>query len=87
MMLPILLIITVTASFLIFGLILIIGSKKRWKVLFDEPSKWEKKYLPYGPELLRKWFGEKTLYYYDMFIGVVFTPGSIWLFVYMVFIV
>jgi len=81
-MASILLMVIVIFSFFIIGLVLIVGSLRRWEPLF-RPTGFHMRLFPY--RLMKKLYGDKVFASFHIFIGIVFVLGSIWLLIHILF--
>ena len=80
-MFPVILLITVILAFIGIGLFLVIGTLRRVDFLVRVPEGWFYFY-PYW--FLKKSFGEQSVYYFHIFIGMVFILGGIGILLYAV---
>jgi hypothetical protein len=55
--------------FIIAGIIIIVGTKKRWSWLVDPPVDY---WTFYSHSFLKKFFGKTFLLYFNYFLGIVF---------------
>ncbi len=74
-----LLVLMPSLGFVAVGLLLVIGSLKGLNVLTRAPKGWFY-FFPYG--FLTLLFGERSIYYLHISVGVLFVWCGIWMFVY-----
>lgn len=64
------------------GIFLIVATLKGWEPLLHPPKSWV---FSFPDAFLRRFFGEQSFFYFNIFIGIAYILATIWLVIYVMF--